>query len=84
MRIVPVHKARAELAKLLRAVEAGENVTISRDGKPVAQLTPIPETGAAAERVELVLAEFRALRRKAAGKSPSGRDIKSWISEGRR
>jgi prevent-host-death family protein len=37
---VGVHEAKTHLSRLLRAVEAGEEVTIVRDGTPVARLVP--------------------------------------------
>jgi prevent-host-death family protein len=36
--------AKNRLPQLIRAVEAGEEVIITRHGKPVAQLTPPPAT----------------------------------------
>ncbi|MDQ1474662.1 MAG: hypothetical protein QOJ99_6142 [Bryobacterales bacterium] len=39
---VSVAEARNQLTKLLRAVEQGESVVITRNGKPVAQLAPPP------------------------------------------
>ena len=39
---VSVAQARNRLTQLLRSVEAGESVTITRNGKPVAQLVPTP------------------------------------------
>lgn len=41
MTVVTVHQAKTKLSKLLAAVEAGEEVVIVRDGKPVAKLVPI-------------------------------------------
>ncbi|MHB1343682.1 MAG: type II toxin-antitoxin system Phd/YefM family antitoxin [Thermoleophilia bacterium] len=38
MRKVSVREARAEMARLLEAVEAGEEVIITRRGDPVARL----------------------------------------------
>jgi len=35
--------AKSNLPELLRAVERGESVTISRGGKPVAMLSPVPQ-----------------------------------------
>ena len=35
---VNVHEAKTHLSKLLARVEAGEEVVIARDGKPVAKL----------------------------------------------
>ncbi|MET0181567.1 MAG: type II toxin-antitoxin system prevent-host-death family antitoxin [Caulobacterales bacterium] len=36
----PVNEAKTKLTELLRAVEAGERVVITRHGKPVAELVP--------------------------------------------
>lgn len=36
-----VHEAKTHLSRLLKDVEAGEVVTITRRGKPVARLTPL-------------------------------------------
>jgi prevent-host-death family protein len=43
MTTVGAYEARTHLAKLLRAVEGGETVIITRNGKPVAQLGPIKD-----------------------------------------
>jgi prevent-host-death family protein len=39
---VSVAEARNHLTRLIRAVESGEQVVITRNGKPVAQLAPLP------------------------------------------
>jgi len=39
MRTLTVEEARANLATLLEAVEAGEDVLIERAGRPIARLT---------------------------------------------
>lgn len=38
---VNVHEAKTHLSRLLERVERGEEVTIARNGKPVARLVPI-------------------------------------------
>ncbi len=38
---VNVHDAKSSLSRLLAAVEAGQDVVIARDGKPVARLVPV-------------------------------------------
>lgn len=38
---VGVHEAKTHLSRLLREVEAGVEVTIVRDGMPVARLVPV-------------------------------------------
>jgi len=40
MTIVTIHKAKTELSKLLKRVEAGEEIIIARGDKPIAKLSP--------------------------------------------
>ena len=39
---VSVADAKNQLSQLIRAVEQGEEIVITRNGKPVASLTPAP------------------------------------------
>ncbi len=41
MRMVSVAEAKAKLSALLDAAEAGEEITITRHGRPVAKLEPV-------------------------------------------
>ncbi|HYC55985.1 MAG TPA: type II toxin-antitoxin system Phd/YefM family antitoxin [Candidatus Binatia bacterium] len=41
MREVNVHEAKTHLSRLLAQVESGEEVVISRAGKPIARLVPV-------------------------------------------
>ena len=41
MATVGVHEAKTHLSKLLARVSAGEEIVISRSGKPVARLGPL-------------------------------------------
>ena len=41
--IVNVHDAKTNLSKLLARVEAGEEITIGRAGKPIARLVPMQD-----------------------------------------
>ena len=45
MLTVNVHEAKTHLSRLLAQVEAGEEVVIARNGKPVARLVPVRERG---------------------------------------
>ena len=45
MTTVNVHEAKTHLSRLLAQVEAGEEVTIARNGKPVARLVRCKERG---------------------------------------
>ncbi len=40
--IVNMHDAKTRLSQLVARAEKGERITIARDGKPVAQLGPVP------------------------------------------
>ncbi len=40
MTTVNIHEAKTHLSRLLEAVERGEQVTIARSGKPIADLVP--------------------------------------------
>lgn len=42
---VNVHEAKTNLSQLLKQVEAGEEVIIARNGKPVARLVPARKQG---------------------------------------
>ena len=45
MPTVNVHEAKTHLSRLLAQVEAGEEVTIARNGKPVARLVQARDQG---------------------------------------
>lgn len=42
---VNVHEAKTHLSRLLKQVEAGEEITIARNGKPVARLVSSKKQG---------------------------------------
>lgn len=72
-------EAKTHLAELLDRVEHGESVTITRHGKPVAQLVPVTATRQQA-RVEAI----RELREFGKGRRLDGLKIRDLIDEGRR
>ena len=41
---VGVHEAKTQLSELLRRVEAGEEIEIRRNQRPLARLVPVPTT----------------------------------------
>ena len=45
MAVVNVHEAKTHLSRLLAQVEAGEEVVIARNGKPVARLVSVQRRG---------------------------------------
>ena len=44
MHEVTVHQAKTHLSRLLREIVEGEDVVITRSGRPVARLVPIEES----------------------------------------
>jgi prevent-host-death family protein len=83
MKTVPVYEAKTKFSELLVAVEHGEQVTITRRGRPVARLVAADEAAqpheAQRERVAGTFAKLRALR----GAFTLGMDIREAIEEGR-
>ena len=71
-------EATAHLAELLDRVEGGASVTITRDGRPIAQLIPAPSSGNG--RLEAI----RELRGFSKGRKLDGLRIADLIEEGRR
>lgn len=79
MREVGAFEAKTRLSELLAAVEAGEEVRITRRGQPVARLVP---DGAAAQR-RAALQEIAVLREELRGRM-TREEILSARDEGRR
>jgi prevent-host-death family protein len=80
MRQFSLTEAKAKLSELLDLVEAGEEVVISRHGKPIARFTRL--TGAADELRRLEAIEK--LRTFPRVKLEPGETIKGFIEEGRK
>jgi prevent-host-death family protein len=62
MRTVSAREANQRFSKLLQAVTEGEEVLITRRGKPVARLAPVEPAAADPEReaeIERILARLR-------------------------
>lgn len=75
-------EAKNKLSHLLDLVEAGEEVTITRNGKPVAQLVAPPKRDV--EKARKAAAEIRAMRDALPADTLKGTSIKELIEEGRR
>ncbi len=54
MAIVTIHKAKTELSKLLKRVEAGEEIIIARGDKPIAVLKGLSPEESVAIRKRLL------------------------------
>jgi prevent-host-death family protein len=60
MNTVSAYEAKTHLPRLIRAVERGETVIITRHGKPVAQLGPVKDRR---EEVAEAIEDINRLRR---------------------
>lgn len=58
MTSVGVHEAKTRLSELLRAVEAGEEVVVTRGGRPVAKLVPAGGAARAGSRFGILADEI--------------------------
>ncbi|HEY6945482.1 MAG TPA: type II toxin-antitoxin system prevent-host-death family antitoxin [Candidatus Acidoferrum sp.] len=76
---VGAFEAKTHLSELLDKVEAGEEITITKHGAPVAKLVPVRKETSAEQR-----AAIGRIRELSAGLSLGGIRIKDLISEGRR
>lgn len=78
---VGAFEAKTHLSALLDRVERGEEVTITRHGRPVARLVPVRGFDRAEARalIEQMLSDA-----KASGARATLDEIKAWRDEGRR
>jgi prevent-host-death family protein len=78
MKQVGVYEAKTHLPRLLEQVEAGETITITRHGKPVAKLVPIePRRRSIDETIE----EIKKFRK---GNRLDGLSVRELIDYGRK
>ncbi len=42
---VNIYEAKTQLSKLVARAEAGEEITLTRHGRPVARIAPLPDRG---------------------------------------
>ena len=82
MREVMATEAKMHLAELLRAVEYGETVAITRHGKTVAHLTPATDQGDVAQKA--AVERFRAWRKRRRPVGMTTDEIVELVREGRR
>jgi prevent-host-death family protein len=77
---VGAYEAKTHLSKLLEKVEAGEEITITKHGAPVAKLVPVRKEVSAKQR----LAAIERIQQLATGLSLGGLKVRDLINEGRR
>ena len=79
MRTIGAFEAKNRLSELLQAVENGDEVTITRHGRPVARLVPVDQSDRAKVREAI---EWLKVTRKE--RTLGGLNIKDLINEGRK
>jgi prevent-host-death family protein len=80
MEHVGVYAAKTHLASLLDRVEGGEEVLITRHGRPVARLVPVEPQDKAA-RTKALVDEIRSTRK---GFRITGKELSALVQAGRR
>lgn len=74
------YEAKTHLSELLEKVEAGEEITITKHGAPIAKLVPVKKEASREER----RAAIERIQRLASGLSLGGLKVKDLIGLGRR
>ena len=82
MREVTVSEAEDDFGSLLRQVEKGETVVVSRDGRPIAQISPAAATRRDPAKIKSALEELERIR--ARTKPVSVEEVIAWRNEGRK
>jgi prevent-host-death family protein len=77
---VGAYEAKTHFSALLEKVEAGEEITITKHGTPVARLVPIKKVLTTAERRAVI----DRWKERSKGLSLGGLKIRDLINEGRR
>ena len=76
MRQVGTFEAKNRLSALIELVQAGEEIEITRNGKPVARL--VPATGRDVTKAREAAAVLRAIRAQARTGPESLKDLVTW------
>ena len=82
MREIQATEAKAHLAQLLRDVEHGETIVLTRHGKPIAHLVPVGDQEGRARANSI--RKFVEKRDRLPRVQASDREILSWRHEGHR
>lgn len=86
MRHVALSEAKDHLSEFVAAVEAGQEFTITRHGKPAARLVSVDAQPDSKLRAAAALDALAAIRAKmrAEGRTTTIEEIIAWKNEGRR
>ena len=82
MATIGAYEAKTKFSELLERAEKGERITITRHGKPVAELAPAKVRDV--ERAREAAKKIRALRKEIGHVDVTWEQIKRWQNEGRK
>lgn len=82
MSTIGAYEAKTKFSELLERVEKGERVTITKHGRPVAEVVPVKKRDP--ERVRQGFAQLRALAERVKLDDLSWEDLKKMRDEGKR
>jgi prevent-host-death family protein len=77
VKVVGVYEAKTNFTELIREVQSGETVTVTKHGYPIARIAPISEV----QPVEDVIAQLKTLRE---SMRSDGLSVQALREEGRR
>ena len=84
MKGIAIYEAKARFSELLAAVQSGEEIEITKHGRPIARMEPVRSNAVAlVDRKKAVAEAFKQLREMRARFTLDG-NIKEIIAEGRR
>jgi prevent-host-death family protein len=79
MRKIDIRKLKPRLAEILNSAERGQSVIITRDGKPIVQISPYPHV-----RTRRATEAATAVKHSLRNPLPKGVTIRGLVEEGRR
>ncbi len=77
---IGAYEAKSHFSQLLERVEAGEQITITRHGTPIAQLVPVRPASSPESRRTVI----QSMRELASRNRLEGLSVREMIAEGRR
>ena len=79
MKTIALFDAKTNLSEIIRQVDKGESFTITRHGKPIAELKPISQDRSM--KWQEVRSYFEEARKKVPKTTPE--EVREWINDGR-
>lgn len=78
--IIGAYEAKTRFSEILERVERGAEITLTRDGTPVARMVPLQKQPSAGKRAQIIEAMIESRR----GCTLGGLKVRDLIAEGRK